>query len=162
MQHSAKLLFLLAVSLILRPTLTVASFDCVTDCMQRSGCWSGGSVSTPERCRDMPNLCNIQCRAQGKWGAIAYSRTTGASGYSYGWSDEAKAKQVALANCTKNGAGCQLWATYENGCGAVAADGNIVTWGSASAKPTADQRALSECSKAGGRKCAIQVSQCSR
>jgi Domain of unknown function (DUF4189) len=53
-----------------------------------------------------------------------------------------------------------MW--YNRECGALAADGEKVGWGTSSVKQTADQRALAECAKSGGKKCAIQVSQCSR
>jgi hypothetical protein len=139
--------------------------DCVVDCMNRSGCWSGGSVTNPEMCRDQAHRCEIQCGGQGgkkSNGAIAYSRTDKGAGWSYGFDDLSKAKKVAMENCAKNGSACEVWVTYSNGCGAVAIDGKIVTWGSASTKQSADQRALSECAKAGGRSCVVQVSQCSR
>jgi hypothetical protein len=50
---------------------------------------------------------------------------------------------------------------YRNSCGAVAADGDIVAWGQASAKRTAQQSALDKCAKAGGKKCAVETAQCS-
>jgi hypothetical protein len=53
-------------------------------------------------------------------------------------------------------------AWFENECGAVAADGNIVTWGTASLRANAERRALLECQKAGGKKCAIEAWVCSK
>ncbi len=143
---------------------TVAGADCVVDCMQRSGCWSGGSVFEPGRCNNMPELCGIQCRNQGRdsWGAIAYSVKDGGFGYSEGWTDLTRAKQTAQDNCLKHGTACQVWMWFNHECGALAADGEKVGWGTSSSKPSADQRALTECAKNGGKKCAIQVSQCSR
>jgi hypothetical protein len=69
---------------------------------------------------------------------------------------------VAVDNCSKHGSACKSIVWYYNSCAAVAADGNIVTWGRGSAKQKAEQTALAECAKADGKKCAIQVSQCSR
>jgi hypothetical protein len=51
---------------------------------------------------------------------------------------------------------------YENECGAIAADGNIVTFGTAYLRLNAEQRALLECKKAGGKNCAIKVWSCSK
>ena len=132
--------------------------------MESSGCWSGGSVHEPQRCNNMPELCNIQCRSQNRdsWGAIAYSVKDKGFGYSDGWPDLARAKKTALDNCSKHGTACQLWMWFNHECGALAADGNKVGWGTSSVKQTADQRALAECAESGGKKCSIQVSQCSR
>jgi hypothetical protein len=115
-------------------------------------------------CNDQQHRCQIQCDGQNKksYGAIAYSKKDQGVGWSYGWNEVSKAKKVALDNCSKHGSGCEIWVWYANSCGAVAADGKIVTWGSAAAKQSADQRALAECAKAGGKKCVIQASQCSR
>jgi uncharacterized protein DUF4189 len=159
-----KLLILLCASFALWPASIAVAGDCVVDCMYRSGCWSGGSVSNPAMCNDQQHRCQIQCDGQNKksYGAIAYSKKDQGVGWSYGWNDVSKAKKVALDNCSKHGSGCEIWVWYANSCGAIAADGKIVTWGSASAKQSADQRALAECAKAGGRKCVIQASQCSR
>jgi hypothetical protein len=153
-------------SFLLCPTFisTAAGADCVVACMERSGCWSGGSVHEPQRCNNMPELCNIQCRNQNRdsWGAIAYSVKDKGFGYSDGWPDLTRAKNTALDNCSRHGMGCQLWMWDNRECGALAADGEKVGWGTSSVKQTADQRAVAECAKSGGKKCAIQVSQCSR
>jgi hypothetical protein len=78
MKQAARLLILLFVSSMHRPTFffTVIGADCIVDCMQRSGCWSGGSVSDPGRCNNLPGLCRIQCsgKTDNTWGAIAYSK----------------------------------------------------------------------------------------
>ena len=164
MKQTIRLLILVCASFMLGSRFNAITADCVIDCMNRSGCWSGGSVSNPGMCHDQLHRCNIQCQGQSQktFGAIAYSAKDKGSGWSHGWNDLDKAKKVAMENCSEHGSACKLWAWFENGCGAVAADGSVVTWGTASAKQTADQRALAECAKAGGKKCVIQVSHCSR
>jgi hypothetical protein len=166
MKRAVQLLILLGISVLVRPTFfaTASGADCVVECMQRSGCWSGGSVSDPSRCNNMPQFCNIQCRGQhhDSWGAIAYSVKDKGNGWSYGWQDLDKAKKTALDNCVKNGSACKVWIWYNRQCGSIAADGEKVGWGVADAKQTADQRALAECANGGGKKCVVQVSQCSR
>jgi hypothetical protein len=163
MKQSIKLIVLCA-CFTLGPGTHARAGDCVVDCMNRSGCWSGGSVSNPQMCNDQLHRCNIQCEGQNQktFGAIAYSAADKGYGWSHGWNDLSKAKKVALDNCSEHGSACKLWVWYENSCGALAADGKIVTWGTASAKQSANQRALAECARAGGKKCAIQVSQCSQ
>ena len=131
--RTAKLLIVLSASLLVLPTFvpTASSADCVVECMERSGCWSGGSVSDPGRCNNMPELCNIQCRSQthDSLGAIAYSVKDKGLGYSDGWPDLARAKKTALDNCAKHGTACRLWMWYNRECGALAADGEKVGWG---------------------------------
>ena len=107
----------------------------------------------PGRCNNMPELCNIQCRNQNRdsWGAIAYSVKDKGFGYSDGWQDLARAKRTALDNCSRYGTACQVWMWYNRECGALAADGEKIGWGTSSVKHTADQRALAECTKNGGK-----------
>jgi Domain of unknown function (DUF4189) len=141
-----------------------AAQTCFLDCMQRSGCWSGRSVSDPGSCNNMPQLCTIQC--QGKkgdtWGAIAYSKKEKISGWSNAQRDGGTADRTAMQYCTKAGGNsCVVEATFHNECGAVAVDGDHVTWGVSKTKAGAVERAMSECSKDGGKKCAIEQSVCS-
>jgi hypothetical protein len=125
---------------------------------------------TYEYCKTKYAECLGKCSVPGAngnggskpWGAIAYSKKDKGAGWSHGWNSETKAKKVALDNCSQRGSACEVWAVYAGECGALAVDGNIVTWGTAFAKQKADGRALAECSKAGGKNCAIQVSQCSK
>jgi hypothetical protein len=131
---------------------------------------TGGCSTTYDYCKTKWAECLGRCSVPGAdpynrskpWGAIAYSRKDKGAGWSYGWNSEVKAKKVAMDNCARRGSACEVWATYAGECGAIAVDGNIVTWGTAFLKQGADQRALSECAKAGGKKCVIQVSQCSK
>lgn len=156
-------LILLTVSVLMRPAC-ISAADCVTECMQRSGCWSGRSVSDPHGCSNMPELCAIQCRGQqnNSWGAIAYSKQDQAAGWSYEKSDKATAERIAMQECVKQGGvRCVVEASFSNACGAVAADGALVAWGTADTKVNAQQRALTECAKSGGKKCAVQASLCS-
>ena len=157
------LLLFLAASLV-RPTFvaTAVGADCFIACMERSGCWSGGSVSNPQRCSNMPELCHIQCRASSNtWGAIAYSRKEKISGWSYEQTDKAAAERVALQACVKEGgAKCNVETSFNNLCGAIAVDGDEVFWGTAATKTAAQQRAMSECARPGSKKCAVEASIC--
>ena len=64
---------------------------------------------------------------------------------------------VAADDCYSQ---CILQASVNFACGAVAADGGLVAWGTDSSKFRAQQRAPAECAKIGGRKCAVEAAIC--
>lgn len=159
MKRRARLLLL-----ILSVSAPLLAEDCFFRCMELSGCWSGRSVSDPASCNNMPQLCTIRCQGQSNnsWGAIAYSKPDKISGWSFEQSDSATANHTALQFCTKQGGvKCQVEASFNHSCGAVAADGDFVAWGTSGAKVSAQQRATAECVKMGGKKCAVEASVCS-
>jgi hypothetical protein len=128
--------------------------------MEISGCYSGRS----QGCNNMPELCAIQCKGKpgDSWGAIAYSKKEKVSGFSYSQPERALAERTALKFCADaGGTACVVEAYYHNDCGAVAADGDRVTWGTANTKAGAVEGAMSECAKAGGKACRIAQSACS-
>jgi hypothetical protein len=151
-------LFLIILALGLKPTLAVGG-DCLYECQ---GPICSDFSNRSDLCLELRAKCQVKCSDQKSWGAIAYSAKDKGAGWSYGWNDLGRAQKQALDNCSKHGRACKLRVWYSNSCGALAADGNIVTWGTASIKANADQGALLECRKAGGKKCAIEISQCSR
>jgi hypothetical protein len=88
--------------------------------MERSGCWSGGSVFHPGYCSNMPELCRIQCRGKtgNGWGAIAYSRKGKISGWSFEQADKATAEYLAMQFCVKQGGGgCRVETSFNRTCG---------------------------------------------
>ena len=112
----------------------------------------------------MPELCGIQCRGASSngWGAIAYSKKAKISGWSYELGDKATAEKVAVQYCAKQGGGtCQVAASFNHTCGAIAVDGEIVSWGTSGTKVSAQERAMAECGRAGGKKCGMEASVCS-
>jgi hypothetical protein len=165
MKQGARVLILLSLSFLGRPAFipTADGADCLIECMERSGCWSGRSVSDPAGCSNMQQLCTIQCQGRNNtFGAIAYSRKEKISGWSNRQTDKATAERVAVQACAKaGGAKCVVEASFNNICGAVAADGDAVTWGTAATRASAEQRAMAECTQGGGKKCAVQQSVCS-
>src|ERR1035438_3573743 len=101
-----------------------AAEDCFLRCMQLSGCWSGPTASQPANCSNMPQLCTIRCQGQSNnsWGAIAYSKPDKISGWSFEQLDSTTANHTALQFCLKQGgAKCQVEASFNHSCGAVAA-----------------------------------------
>lgn len=156
--HTAqKILILLCASFVLGPTTNVAG-DCLYECQ---GPICADFSNNTSMCLELRAKCQNTCSNRRSYGAIAYSAKDKGVGWLYGWDDQNKAQKVALDKCSKHGSACKLIMWYYNSCGAVAADGNIVTLGRDSTKIKAQQTTLSECTKAGGKKCAIQVSQCS-
>jgi hypothetical protein len=113
-------------------------------------------------CVDLRAKCQARCSGRRWWGAIAYSAPDKQFGYAFEYNNVNDAKKQAMDRCTKTGRACKIWVYYENECGAIAADGNTVTWGTAFLRQNAEQRAMQECKKAGGRNCAIQAWSCSK
>jgi len=166
MKQGAQVLILLAVSSLVRPTFVskAAGADCFLECMQRSGCWSGSnSANCGYNNSHAMELCNIQCKgvSSNAFGAIAYSKKEKATGWSFDQNDKASAEKIALQYCVKSGGlKCAIAASFNKTCGAIAADGDTVFWGTSNTKYNAEQRALAECTKE-SKKCAVQASICS-
>jgi len=155
-------LLLATLALGLKPSRPAegAAGNCLYEC-EGSLCADFGNKS--DLCQTTRAKCEARCQGRRWWGAIAYNKNDKAWGGSWGWNEAAAAKKRALDRCSaRSGAGCQVWAFFENECGAVAADGSIVTWGTASLKATAQQRAVLECKKAGGKNCTVQAAVCSK
>ena len=95
------------------------------------------------------------------FGAIAYSPSTGETGYSFGFSSRAASEQRAKRECGQSD--CQIAAWYPNSCGALAV-GDDGTWrgGLGSTESGARQDAQSDCMKAGGKNCKVIEVRCSR
>jgi hypothetical protein len=161
MRQSIKLLSLLGASFALGPGSHVTSLpasDCLYEC-EGPECYNFSNNTA--LCREIRAKCQTTCSNKRSYGAIAYSARDKGAGWSFGWDDQAKAEKVALDNCSGRGAACKTIVWYYNSCGAVAADGNIVTWGRDNTRRRAEQTALAECTKGRGKKCAIEASQCS-
>jgi len=133
--------------------------DCLYDC-EGSICADYGNHS--DYCGEMRAKCQARCSGKRWWGAIAYSAIDKGYGVSYEFDKVDDAKAYAMKRCNLSGKACKLQCWFENECGAVAADGKIVTWGTAFLKSDAQRRALEECRKAGGRACAIEAWSCSK
>lgn len=163
MTSLAKPLMLLAgiLALGMKPSVQTSAVgaDCLYDCEGPICADFGNKTSF---CQELRAKCQARCSGRRLWGAIAYSAKDKGFGWSNDFNNVEDAKKQAMSRCTKNGAACKLMAWFENECGAVAADGAIVTWGTAFLRENAQQRALQECRKAGGKKCAIEAWACSK
>jgi serine/threonine-protein kinase len=71
--------------------------------------------------------------AQDRYGAITFSESSGAHGWSYGLPTQRSAEQQALDKCASETDDCQAVIWFRNACGALAVGtGNAygATWGS--------------------------------
>ena len=146
-----------------RPTSAVGAEQDAGSCLyQCEGSICYNFSNTTALCQETRAKCQARCSGKRWWGALAYSAKDKAFGWSVDHNDQSEAKKEAMTRCSATGADCKLWAYFENECGALAADGKIVTWGTAYLKENAQQGALQECKKAGGKNCAIAVWACSK
>lgn len=95
-------------------------------------------------------------------GALAIDSNQGpAYGFSYDYAQMADAERRALSECGRN---CRVVLRFQTGCGAYAADqtrgSTIYGWGTSSSRDGAQNRALDECGRAGGRRCIVRVWGC--
>jgi hypothetical protein len=161
MRRAVQILLLLSASLLVRPTFvsTADAGDCILDCLQAYQMVSGMTNAHKYE------LCQIRCKGQYSaptYGAIAYSAKDKLWGFTYEQGDKATAEKLALQNCVKQGGvKCQIEASFHNICGAIAAAGETVFWGTAGTKYSAEQRAVAECTRLGGKSCEAQASVCS-
>jgi serine/threonine-protein kinase len=109
-------------------------------------------------------MCTNGCYAKGggsgdSFGAIAYSRSTGAHGYSHRFGSQEQAERRARSECGKSD--CEVLAWFKNGsCGALATNGKGAyggAWGGTRAE--AERKALAYCSDREG--CTIRRTICS-
>jgi hypothetical protein len=94
-----------------------------------------------------------------KYGAVAYSPSSGQIGYSDRYSRSEPAKKRALDECGKPDC-TATW--FSNGCGAYAASSNG-SWGGdwAPNEQRAQALSLAHCAQEGGTDCEIKISHCS-
>jgi hypothetical protein len=108
-----------------RPT-SAAGADCLYGC---DGPICHDLSNHADFCQEIRAKCEARCSGKRWWGAVAYSSKENAFGYSYDFQTSAAAQTEALRRCAADGGkDCKVWAYYENECGAIARDGNIVTW----------------------------------
>ena len=95
------------------------------------------------------------------WGAIAFSPSTQALGWTHDYSNETQAERAAMSYCGKNADDCEVAISFHNACGAVAVGRNGgwgADWGTDDYE--AQQSALGACSEHDGG-CKVIRWQCS-
>ena len=95
------------------------------------------------------------------YGALAYSPSRGADGFSYNYRTPSAARSKALQQCAARARGCKIVANFSRGCAALAI-GRNAAWGVATSRNrrTARANAVRACRKHGSG-CRIQRSICS-
>src|SRR5665213_2568741 len=84
-------------------TMTAQAQICTTTCSRYE---SGQCVEHTHFCQNIPSA------PADSYGAIAYSRTSGAWGNSYKWGSRAKAESAAMGNCGQHAKDCQVTVWY--------------------------------------------------
>jgi hypothetical protein len=97
--------------------------------------------------------------AADNFGAIAYSPSTGAYGWSYDYPSRSAAENVALANCRKRAGDCVIPIWFRNACGALAVGSNGYGSGWGTSRSIAERFALQVCGRHTGG-CAIRQWVC--
>lgn len=81
------------------------------------------------------------------YGAITYSPSTGAHGWSNDYTSRSEAESVALANCRKHAGDCIEPVWFRSACGALAVgpNGYGTAWGTS--RSLAESKALTTCQR---------------
>jgi hypothetical protein len=103
-----------------------------------------------------------------RYGAIAYSPSTGAYGYANNYTAQNRAESQALIACeaSAEAGDCEVRVWFRNACGALARDrqnpiaNSYIGTGWHRSQPTAETEALQVCEANGGRQCRVLHSLC--
>ena len=119
---------------------------------ERWRCIAGRSNSEMGSCR---TVCSDS------YGAIAYSRQTGAWGHSYDHDSQARASRVAQGYCARRAPDCSIVVNFVNQCGAIAeTKKNEVSPGLGRTRKEAEDRSLAACRAAAGKAYKVALSPC--
>ncbi len=141
---------------------TEAHADCMSDCQ---GAYYSCTRGFNERdCATQRSICHNRCvtGAQSLYGAIAFSDSTGAYGFSFQYRTRSGAELRAVDECTKRGAPDCEAKVWFRGCGSLAVGPDNV-YGSAYADSKSEARdlAIGYCQEqSGGRSCVSKVAVC--
>lgn len=125
------------------------------------GCWgtSGDERWRCERSASSPS-CETVCSES--YGAIAYSRQTGAWGYSFDHRSQERASRTARGQCARRAPDCQIVVNFKDQCGAIAeSTRGQVRPGLGRTRKEAEDRSLAACRTAGGKVCTVVAWSCS-
>jgi hypothetical protein len=88
--------------------------------------------------------------AADNYGAIAYSPSTGAHGWSFDYGSRVAAENAALANCRQHATDCSVPIWFRNACGALAVGPNGYGSGWGTSRSIAERLALKICRQNSG------------
>jgi uncharacterized caspase-like protein len=101
-----------------------------------------GPVATPQTAP-----ASLPPNPADRFGAIAYSPSTGAHGWSYDYATREEAERIALANCAQHARDCLVPIWFQNACGALAVGPSGYGSGWAINQTLAESYALGICSQ---------------
>lgn len=81
------------------------------------------------------------------FGAIAYSPSSGADGWSKDHRSRKAAERAAVEGCRRHAEDCKPVVWFKNGCGALAVGGKAYGWGWGTTQALADGEAVKACSR---------------
>jgi Domain of unknown function (DUF4189) len=143
-----------------------AAADCMSSCQGEYYACSNAYDSRD--CSTRRSICQQRCIMgnERQFGAIAFSPSTGAYGYSFEYRTRNQAEKRAIAECKARNGGddcaTEIW-FYDN-CGALAVGAGATRSAAYSAdKAAASRRALEACNgRNGGAACEIKATVCSK
>ncbi len=158
-RHAAALSWAsLVVAPILMMPIAPARASDVNACID--SCFSSFSGPNQESLRQN---CVNGCPNRVNYGAIAYSVSDDAYGYSFAYHNAGDANQRALSDCSAQGNGCKVVLTFSETCAALAAgDNKRFAANTGDGAGDAAGQAMNACNHKGGKNCSIRLSTCAR
>ena len=92
-------------------------------------------------------LFPLAALGQDHFGALAYSPSTGAHGWSKDHASQKAAQRAALKGCSRHAKDCRPLVWFKNACGALAVSAKAYGWGWGTTQALADAEALKACGK---------------
>ena len=116
-----------------------------------------GAPAQPDRSQSIDLIPHERTLFPGYFGAIAYSSSSRAMGWSYDAKTQNDADESALNSCRSYGSGCQVVARFNSACGVLAITGQG-GWGAATGanQPEAEHNAVVTCSRYGNSGCFVK------
>jgi len=142
-----------------------AAADCMSDC--QSGYHSCTAGFNERDCATTRSICQHRCvmRSVSKYGAIAYSPSTGGFGFSFKYASRPDAEGRATRECLRqvNKDDCKVEIWFHDACAALAeGESGIRAAASAPSQDIANRAALENCkSDNKGERCEVKVAVCS-
>lgn len=152
------LLCVLSICLVMVGQVTLSNADCLSRCLPMC------DYNQPY-CRDQHDRCSAQCAGKGShdYGAIAYSPSTGFTGWSNKQDSREEAESVAFEECSASATDCVVEVWFDDTCAALSAgEKGRPTWALGGTAREAQVNALEKCRGEGGRTCEVKESVCSR
>jgi len=160
------MVILIAVFATLLALAAPAAADCMSVC--ESAYVRCTNIDTTLSCSSRRSICQQGCILHGskKYGAIAYSPSTGQYGYSFDYMTRGDAERRALKGCRqgRDPGDCATEIWFFANCGALATGPHAIRGAAyAASEAAARKRAMQACTaQSKGKACEIKASVCSK